>query len=138
MLRFSNQSHAASYYAATVNDMTRHASLVGALEVDVCVIGAGLTGISTGLNLAERGYCVAVLEASKVGWAASGRNGGQVIGGYACGMDTFARYMPAEDVTRLWAMGLEALEIVRERVTKHQIDCDLRFGYLHAANKPRG
>ena len=137
MLRLSNSSHAASYYAATVNDMTRHASLVGTLEVDVCVIGAGLTGISTGLNLAERGYCVAVLEASKVGWAASGRNGGQVIGGYACGMDTFARYMAAEDITRLWAMGLEALEIVKERVMKHQIDCDLRFGYLHAANKPR-
>lgn len=137
MLQFSNPSHAASYYAATVNDMTRHASLAGTLEVDVCVIGAGLTGVSTALNLAERGYCVAVLEASKVGWAASGRNGGQLIGGYACGMDTFARYMPAEDVARVWAMGLEALDIVMERVAKHRIDCDLRFGYLHVANKPR-
>ncbi|WP_371141243.1 NAD(P)/FAD-dependent oxidoreductase [Burkholderia cepacia] len=137
MLRFSNQSHAASYYAATANDTTRHAPLTGTLRVDVCVIGAGLTGISTALNLAERGYRVAVLEASKVGWAASGRNGGQLIGGYACGMDTFARHMSAEDVARVWAMGLEGVDIVRERVANHRIDCDLRLGYLHVANKPR-
>jgi gamma-glutamylputrescine oxidase len=137
MLRFANQPHTASYYAATLNDTTRHAALDGPLKVDVCVIGAGLTGISTALNLAERGYSVAVLEASKVGWAASGRNGGQLIGGFACDMDTFAKHMPAEDVKRMWEMGLETLDIVRERVARHQIDCDLRFGYLHAANKPR-
>jgi gamma-glutamylputrescine oxidase len=137
MLRLSNQPHAASYYAATLNDTTRHASLDGPLKVDVCVIGAGLTGISTALNLAERGYSVAILEASKVGWAASGRNGGQLIGGFACDMDTFAKHMPAEDVKRMWDMGLETLDIVKERVAKHQIDCNLRFGYLHAANKPR-
>ena len=137
MLRFSNQPHTASYYAATLNDTTRHAPLDGPSKVDVCVIGAGLTGISTALNLAERGYSVAVLEASKVGWAASGRNGGQLIGGFACDMDTFAKHMPAEDVKRMWEMGLETLDIVKERVAKHQIDCDLRFGYLHAANKPR-
>ena len=55
MLRFANQPHTASYYAATLNDTTRHAALDGPLKVDVCVIGAGLTGISTALNLAERG-----------------------------------------------------------------------------------
>ncbi|HEY1996954.1 FAD-binding oxidoreductase [Paraburkholderia sp.] len=137
MLRFANQPHAASYYAATVNDTTRHAPLENTLQVDVCVIGAGLTGISAALNLAERGYTVAVLEASRVGWAASGRNGGQMIGGFACEMDTFGKYMPAEDVRRIWAMGLETLDIVKERVAKHRIDCDLTFGYLHAANKPR-
>jgi gamma-glutamylputrescine oxidase len=137
MLRFSNQPHAASYYAATLNDTTRHAPLNGTLKVDVCVIGAGLTGISTALNLAERGYSVAVLEASKVGWAASGRNGGQLIGGFACDMDTFAKHMPAEDVKRMWEMGLETLDIVKDRVARHQIDCDLKFGYFHAANKPR-
>ena len=107
------------------------------LNVDVCVIGAGLTGISTALNLAERGHSVAVLEASKVGWAASGRNGGQLIGGFACDIDTFAKFMPADDVKRVWDMGIETLDIVKERVAKHQIDCDLTFGYLTAANKPR-
>ncbi|WP_206995360.1 NAD(P)/FAD-dependent oxidoreductase [Trinickia mobilis] len=137
MLKFSNQPHVASYYAATANDTTRHAPLADALTVDVCVIGAGLTGISTALNLAERGYSVAVLEASKVGWAASGRNGGQLIAGFACGIDAFANYMNAADVKRIWDMGLETLDIVKDRVAKHHIDCDLTLGYLSAANKPR-
>lgn len=137
MLRFSNQPHAPSYYAATLNDTTRHPPLDAAIDVDVCVVGAGLTGLSTALNLAERGYSVAVLEASKVGWAASGRNGGQLIGGFACDMDTFGRFLAPEDVKRIWEMGLETLEIVKDRVTRHQIDCDLTLGYLHAANKPR-
>lgn len=134
---FSQQSHVASYYAATVNDTTAHPPLDTDIAVDVCVIGAGLTGISTALNLAERGHSVAVLEASKVGWAASGRNGGQLIGGFACDIDTFAKYLPDEDVKRIWAMGQETLDIVRMRVDKHQIDCDLTDGYLTAANKPR-
>jgi len=137
MLRFSNQPHTESYYAATINDTTRHPPLEETIAVDVCVIGAGLTGISTALNLAEQGHSVAVLEASKVGWAASGRNGGQLIGGFACDIDTFANYMSADDVKRVWAMGLETLDIVKERVAKHQIDCALTPGYLTAANKPR-
>ena len=137
MTGFSQQPHVASYYAATVNDTTRHAPLDSTITVDVCVIGGGLTGISTALNLAERGHSVAVLEASKVGWAASGRNGGQLIAGFACGIDAFAQYLPEEDVKRIWAMGQETLNIVRLRVEKHRIDCDLTSGYLTAANKPR-
>ena len=136
MLKFANQPHAASWYAATINDSTRHAPLDGNISVDVCVIGAGLTGISAALNLAERGHSVAVLEASRVGWAASGRNGGQMIGGFACEIDTFGKYMPESDVQRMWEMGLETLDIVKERVAKHRIDCDLTMGYLTAANKP--
>ena len=136
MLKFANQPHAASWYAANVNDSIRHPPLDDNISVDVCVIGAGLTGISTALNLAERGHSVAVLEASKVGWAASGRNGGQMIGGFACDIDTFAKYMPESDVQRMWEMGLETLDIVKNRVAKHRIDCDLTLGYLTAANKP--
>ena len=60
-----------------------------------------------------------------------------MIGGFACDIDTFAKHMPAEDVKRIWAMGLETIDIVRERVARHQIDCDLTLGYLTAANKPR-
>ncbi|MEK6291511.1 MAG: FAD-dependent oxidoreductase, partial [Paraburkholderia tropica] len=123
MLKFANQSHAPSWYAATANDATRHPSLQGTLDADVCVIGAGLTGVSTALNLAERGYRVALLEASKVGWAASGRNGGQLIGGFACGIDTFAQFMNEGEVKQMWDMGLETLDIVKSRVAKHNIDC---------------
>ncbi|MBN3855707.1 FAD-binding oxidoreductase [Paraburkholderia sp. Ac-20340] len=137
MLKFANQSHAPSWYAATANDATRHPALQGTLDADVCVIGAGLTGVSTALNLAERGYRVALLEASKVGWAASGRNGGQLIGGFACGIDTFRQFMNESEVQQMWAMGLETLDIVKSRVAKHNIDCALTEGYFTAANKAR-
>ncbi len=137
MLKFASQPHAPSYYAATANDSTRHPPLEGTHDADVCVIGAGLTGISTALNLAERGYSVAVIEASKVGWAASGRNGGQMIGGFACESDTFAQFMSEDEVRQVFAMGLESLDIIRARVAKHQIDCALTPGYFTAANKPR-
>ncbi|MBO7867191.1 FAD-binding oxidoreductase [Burkholderia pseudomallei] len=137
MLKFINQPHAASYYAATVNDTTRHPPLEGTINADVCVIGAGLTGISAALNLAERGHSVAVLEASKVGWAASGRNGGQLIGGFACGIDAFEPYLNADEIRLVWDMGLETLAIAKERIAKHAIDCAFVPGYLSAANKPR-
>ncbi|KGV18700.1 FAD-dependent oxidoreductase [Burkholderia pseudomallei] len=137
MLKFFNQPHAASYYAATVNDTTRHPPLEGTIDADVCVIGAGLTGISAALNLAERGHSVAVLEASKVGWAASGRNGGQLIGGFACGIDAFEPYLNADEIRLVWDMGLETLAIAKERIAKHAIDCTFVPGYLSAANKPR-
>ncbi|KGU90710.1 FAD binding domain protein [Burkholderia pseudomallei MSHR4032] len=137
MLKFINQPHAASYYAATVNDTTRHPPLEGTIDADVCVIGAGLTGISAALNLAERGHSVAVLEASKVGWAASGRNGGQLIGGFACGIDAFEPYLNADEIRLVWDMGLETLAIAKERIAKHAIDCTFVPGYLSAANKPR-
>ena len=78
-----SRQHTDSYYAATVNDVTDYAPLMGAQTADVCVIGAGFTGISTALHLAERGYSVHVVEANRVGWGASGRNGGQMIGGIA-------------------------------------------------------
>src|SRR5260370_1315110 len=108
----------------------------GAIGADVCVIGAGITGVSAALNLAERGFSVAVLEASKVGWAASGRNGGQMIGGFACGMDTFAKTMSPSDVKLMWELGRETLDIVTGRIERHRIDCELTLGYLTAADKP--
>lgn len=137
MQTFANQPHTASYYAATANDVTRHAPLDGATDADVCVIGAGLTGLSAALNLAERGHSVTVLEASRVGWAASGRNGGELIGGFACDIDTFGRFMPEEDVKRIWDMGLETLSLVKSRITQHRIDCAFVPGYLTAANTAR-
>ena len=70
------QPHTSSYYAATINDVKDFAPLQGEQSADVCVIGAGFTGISTALHLAERGYKVHVIEANKIAWGASGRNGG--------------------------------------------------------------
>jgi gamma-glutamylputrescine oxidase len=137
MFNIANQAHEPSWYAASANDLHASASLEGEIEADVCVIGAGLTGISAALNLAERGLSVVVLEASKVGWGASGRNGGQMIAGYACGIDTFEAQLSEAEVRQVWQMGQETIDIIRHRVEKHAIDCDLTFGYLHAGNKPR-
>jgi len=70
------QEHAQSYYAASVNEVTDYPALAGTESADVCVVGAGFTGVATALTLAERGYSVALVEANRVGWGASGRNGG--------------------------------------------------------------
>ena len=72
------QEHCGSYYAATAHEMTRYPTLKGGVEADACVVGAGFTGIATALALAERGYSVVVVEANRVAWGASGRNGGPV------------------------------------------------------------
>lgn len=130
------ESHTSSYYAATVNDITDYAPLQGAQNADVCVIGAGFTGISTALHLAERGYNVHVVEANKVGWGASGRNGGQIIAGVS-GLDKIARRHKQVAESVFWDMRWAGHKIIRERVEKYDIQCDLKSGYLDVAIKNR-
>jgi glycine/D-amino acid oxidase-like deaminating enzyme len=125
-----SQPHTGSYYAATANDVTDFAPLRGEHTSDVCVIGAGFTGISTALHLAERGYNVHVVEANKVGWGASGRNGGQMIGGIA-GEKNIAKSHGDDDL--LWEMRWAGHDIIRERVAKYDIKCDLKYGYADVA-----
>lgn len=126
------KAHTGSYYAATVNDVTDFAPLSGAKTADVCVIGAGFTGISTALHLAERGYDVHVVEANKVGWGASGRNGGQLIGGIA-GEHNVAKHH-GKDVEEIFGeLRWAGHEIIRERVQTYGIECDLKSGYLDVA-----
>jgi len=130
------QAHTGPYYAATVNHVTDFAPLRGAKETDVCVVGAGFTGISTALHLAERGYKVHVVEANKVGWGASGRNGGQMIGGIA-GEKNIAKHH-GRDVEELFSeLRWAGHEIIRERVEKYAIQCDLKSGYLDVVIKQR-
>ncbi len=128
--------HTGSYYAATVNELTRFAPLRGDVTADVCVIGAGFTGISTALFLAERGYNVHVVEAHRVGWGASGRNGGQLIGGIA-GEGHIARYHDRDVEDLFGELRWAGHEIIKERVSTYGIDCDLKFGYVDVALKPR-
>ncbi len=71
--------HVKSYYAASANPHAPYPTLTEQLECDVCVIGAGYTGLSSALHLVEKGYKVVVLEAARVGFGASGRNGGQIV-----------------------------------------------------------
>ena len=128
--------HTASYYAATANDDTRHPQLSEDLNVDVCVIGGGFTGISSALHLAERGYDVVLLEGERVGWGASGRNGGQICTAYNKSMATIEQLVGKDGAQAMWQVELDSKEMIRERVERHNIDCDLRWGYLHAAAKP--
>ena len=133
----ANNQHAASYYAASSHLQPDHPPLAGELNVDVCVVGGGFSGLNTAIELAERGLSVALLEARKIGWGASGRNGGQLIRGVGHGLDQFSNVIGSDGVRQMKLMGLEAVEIVRQRVARYQIDCDLTWGYCDLANKPR-
>lgn len=130
-------SHADSFYAASSNTQPDYPELEGDLSVDVCIVGAGITGCSAALHLAERGYSVAVIEAERVGWGASGRSGGQKIFGFGCDMSKLRRLVGQEDARRLWDMSIESVELLDNLVARHSIDCDLANGHLHAAIKPR-
>lgn len=127
----------ASWYAASAALSTDYPALQGELQVDVCVLGAGITGLSTAIHLAERGYRVAVLESHSVGWGASGRSGGQMIFGFASDQSKLVRLVGEENARTLWDCGLEGIDLLRRQVGKYAIDCDLVHGHIHAALKPR-
>jgi gamma-glutamylputrescine oxidase len=125
--------HAPSYYAATANDRRERPVLEGETSADVAIIGAGFTGISAGLALAERGFGVVVLEAERIGWGASGRNGGQIVNGYSRDLSVIEKRYGADKARALGQMSLEGARIIRERVEKYAIACDLRPGNAFVA-----
>ena len=130
-------NHTTSYYAATSLAQPDYPVLQGEQLADVCVVGGGFSGLNTAIELAQRGFSVILLEARKIGWGASGRNGGQLIRGVGHGLDQFAPVLGAEGVRQMKLMGLEAVDLVRQRVEQFQIACDLTWGYCDLANKPR-
>ena len=133
----AHEPHVPSYYAATAAAPPERPALAGDLRADVCVVGAGFTGLSAALNLAERGYRVAVLEANRVGWGASGRNGGQIGSGFAADMAWLEGWAGRAAARGLFTLAEEAKAIIRERVERHGISCDLKWGTFHAASKAR-
>ncbi len=128
--------HTGSYYAATAADTPPCESLHGAAEADVCIVGGGYTGLSTALHLRQRGYSVCLLEARRLGWGASGRNGGHVGTGQRADQHTLEKMVGLEHAKQLWQLGLEAVTTVEELIERHHIDCDLKQGNLHVASKP--
>ncbi|MGY1450729.1 NAD(P)/FAD-dependent oxidoreductase [Pseudomonas chlororaphis] len=130
-------SHPASYYAASSLHQPDYPALAGEHQADVCVVGGGFSGLNTAIELAECGLSVILLEARKIGWGASGRNGGQLIRGVGHGLEQFASIIGEDGVRQMKLMGLEAVEIVRQRIEHFQIPCDLTWGYCDLANKPR-
>lgn len=126
-----------SYYAASANPAPSRAPLNEAIETDVCVIGAGYTGLSTALFLLEQGFRVVVLEAARVGFGASGRNGGQIVNSYSRDIDTVERSAGPDAARLIGAMAFEGGRIIRERVARYGIDCDLKNGGVFAAFNSR-
>ncbi len=125
------EEHTNSYYAATRSDHTSYPVLEGEQEAEICIVGGGFTGIACALTLSERGHSVAVVEQNRVGWGASGRNGGQLIAGVG-GSRHLAKHLGWDKV---WSLNYRGNEIITERVEKYAIDCGLKSGFIEVALK---
>ena len=118
----------ASWYAATAEKLPPFAPLAGDLVADVCVVGGGYTGLSAALHLAEAGLRVVLLEAHRVGFGASGRNGGQLGSGQRVGQDALEAQLGRAAAAQLWRLGEDAKALVKRLIARHRIACDLRPG----------
>lgn len=125
-----------SYYLATAPAAGPWPTLQGEQTTDVCVVGAGFAGLSAAIELAQRGFSVTVLEAEQVGWGASGRNGGQAIVGHASDAP-FEHQLGDEGARTAWAVTVEGLQLIRERIAQFDIDCDFVPGYKYLAVNER-
>ena len=123
-----------SYYAASANPVPPRPELNGDVETDVCIVGAGYTGLSTAISLLEHGFKVSIVEAAKVGFGASGRNGGQIVNSYSRDIDVIERSVGPKQAKLLGDMAFEGGRIIRERIAKYDIQCDLKDGGVFAAN----
>jgi gamma-glutamylputrescine oxidase len=131
------EANVSSYYQASTSPPGPYPSLEGERRVDICIVGAGYTGLSSALHLAEAGYKVIVLEAETVGFGASGRNGGHVGIGQRQDQPYLEKKFGHEIASTLWSMGLDAVDTVKDLIEKHRIRCDLKHGNVHFAHKAR-
>ena len=128
-----------TYYSASLDDDTAWPVLEGDHSADVVVIGGGFTGVNTALELAERGYSVVLVEANRVGWGQSGRNGGQVTGSLSGEGELRKQWkgrLGAELDDFIWWLRWHGQDVIAARVARHGIACDLKRGHIHAAMKP--
>ncbi|MEP1612031.1 MAG: FAD-binding oxidoreductase [Roseobacter sp.] len=123
-----NGDYPKSWYAATVETLAEFPALTGSINADVCVVGAGYTGLSTALHLALAGRRVVVLEAQRLGFGASGRNGGQLGSGQRVDQEDLENMVGLDQARALWALGEDAKALVKKLISEHQIDCHLKPG----------
>ncbi|MEO9863029.1 MAG: FAD-binding oxidoreductase [Yoonia sp.] len=130
-------AYPASYYAATAPQLPPFATAKGAITCDVCVVGGGYTGLSAALHLAEKGYDVVLLEAQRVGFGASGRNGGQVATGQRVEMDSVEKMVGMGPAKALWDLSLDSVQLVKDLITHHDMDVPFHDGVIEAAHRAR-
>lgn len=124
-----------SYYAASADISRIWPRATGALNADVAILGGGFTGLSAAIDLARAGKSVIVLEQGRIGWGASGRNGGQICTSFSPGIEKVESLLPKETARRLWQLAFDAKALIAERVADSGQDCDVRWGYITAAMK---
>jgi len=132
---FAGTAHPPSYYAATIKDAPTTTTLAGDISCDVCIVGAGYTGLSAALHLAERGYDVVVLESAQIGWGASGRNGGQLGTTHRKDQAELEAMLGKQAAHAMWALAQDSVATTKSIIEQYKIDCDLTPGILHAAWK---
>lgn len=128
--------HVNSYYAASAGVLPRYPRAEGGMRADVCIVGGGFSGVAAALTLAERGSNVVLLEANRIGWGASGRNGGQMIAGIS-GEHNIEKQLGAAGEKLLREIRYRGHEIIAERAAKYGIDCELKYGWMEAAARPK-
>ncbi|MEQ9520053.1 MAG: FAD-binding oxidoreductase [Parvibaculum sp.] len=132
---FAGTEHPDSYYAATAKGAPETSSLSEDKTCDVCIVGAGYTGLSAALHLAQQGFSVIVLEAARIGWGASGRNGGQMGTTHRKGQAELEAMLGETRAQAMWDLACDSVTTVRTIIRDYKIDCDLKPGVLHAAWK---
>lgn len=130
-------TYPATFYAAGVQPLSDCGPVKGDVSCDVCIVGGGFTGLSSALHLAQRGYHVRLIEAQRIGFGASGRNGGQVGQGQRRDQDELEQMFGADTALKLWKIGTEAVEIVRKLSKSEMIHAEFHPGVLHADHKAR-
>ena len=134
LLQSDTQLNQHSYYEASVLRPAPLPALQSDVSADVVVVGAGFAGLSAAIELAQRGFKVVVLEADRVCSGASGRNGGQVIVGFASGQEVFEQQLGMAHARQAWDMSLEAIDLIDRRIAQFGIACERKNGYLYVAD----
>lgn len=130
-------AYPASYYAATAAQLDPFPAAEGAINCDVCVVGAGYSGLSAALHLAQAGFDVVLLDAQRVGFGASGRNGGQVGTGQRISQDTLEKIAGKGNARLLWGFSLESVDLVRDLIAKSHLDCGWADGIIEADHRAK-
>lgn len=126
-----------SAYAAGVDLPPPLPALDGERRTEICVVGGGYTGLSAALHLAEQGREVTLIDAQRVGWGASGRNGGQMGTGQRLDQITLEGMVGLDHARRLWDIAEGAKALVQDRISRHKIDCEFAPGIIYADHKKR-